>query len=181
MKFKSLLLIMFTCFSLTASAGLLVEPYAGFGSLSTAADFVSGSNSSVSDESSTASVIGGKLGYSFILLSAGLDYQIMMGDLDGDSATISNTSLFVGVDLPILFRFWGKYIINSEFDYDVSSNLDISFKDGYALGLGFTGLPFVSLNLEYSLMNYEMEFGNNAKADYLVGATVLSVSLPLDL
>ena len=57
--------------------------------------------------------------------------------------------------------------------------MDFTFKDGYGLGIGFTGLPFVSLNLEIEALNYDAE-SSGVETDYSVASTILSVSMPFD-
>jgi hypothetical protein len=165
--------------SAQASAGLLLDPYVGISSSASKIE-IDGFSSLTDDETSTATVAGARVGYSFILLSAGLDYQMMSGDdANEDSSTISSTSFFVGVDLPILLRFWGKYIFSSEFSGDTADKFDFAYKDGYAVGIGFTALPFVSINLEVQALNYDLEYGS-IDGTYSVGSTILSLSIPLD-
>lgn len=77
----------------------------------------------------------------------------------------------MGLDLPILLRFWGEYFLSSEAE-------NLTFKDGYSIGAGFTGLPFVSINLEAQTINYELE-QSGFKYDVASAAYLLSVSLPL--
>lgn len=165
--------------SAQASAGLLLDPYVGVSSSASKVE-IDGFSALTSDKTSSQTIAGARIGYSFILLSAGLDYQMMSGDdADGESSTVTNTSFFVGVDLPILLRFWGKYIFSSEFSGDTADKFDFAFKDGYAVGMGFTGLPFVSVNLEVQALNYDLEFGS-VDGTYSIGSTILSLSIPLD-
>jgi len=157
----------------SAQAGILIDPYVGAGSHVSAFDAVS-SGSSVSDSSNSASVFGARLGYSFLLLSAGIDYQKMTVD----DTELTNTSLFVGFDLPILVRAWAEYFLAADGDSDFNSAY--KFKDGYGVGIGFTGLPFVSLNLEIQNINYESEL-SGAVYDNATAATIFSVSFPINL
>ena len=175
MKLRLLVGLMCLGLGSQAFAGLLIDPYVGIGQVKTTFDFAGND----SDDSGSSQSIGSRLGYSFILLSAGVDFEMVKGDSDGDDVTMTNTSLFVGVDLPILLRFWGEYFINSSFDID-GNDSDFEFKDGYGLGVGFTGLPFVSINLEVSALNYDIELAG-IEGDFTAGQTLLSVSLPLDL
>jgi len=175
MKLKILGGLLICSLGLHAHAGLLIDPYFGFGQYRSTADFVN-------DQSETAGLtaFGSKVGYSLILLSAGIDYQILeTEDVFEEKTNITNVSAFVGVDLPILFRFWAEFFFNSDVDSN-RSGADYNFKDGYGLGVGFTGLPFVSLNLELENLNYDLEVGGN-EVDYSVVQTVLSVSLPINL
>lgn len=159
----------------SANAGLLIEPYAGVGQTKTTLDFAG-----ADDGDNSGTLMGARLGYSFLLLSAGIDYAInTTKDASDENATITNMSAFVGVDLPILFRFWGEYFINSDIDSD-STGVDFAFKDGYSIGVGFTGLPFVSLNVEVEALNYDAEI-SGVDYDFSAASTMFSVSLPIDL
>lgn len=170
------LLLVAVFFTTSANAGLLIDPYVGIGSTVSTAD-----TATKSEETASSNVMGARLGYSFLLLSAGIDYSIMNGtDALDESMKVTSTSAFVGVDLPILFRFWGEYFFNSEIDGDTFDTNEASFKDGYSLGVGFTGLPFVSLNIELENLNYDLDVSGN-DVDYSVVSTIFSVSLPLDL
>ncbi|MCT4641299.1 MAG: hypothetical protein N4A33_03310 [Bacteriovoracaceae bacterium] len=154
-------------------AGILLDPYIGFGTSKSTLDAAS---SNFDEDTQTAKFIGSRVGYSFLLLSAGVDYQIM----SDDDATQNNLSLFVGVDLPILLRAWAEYHIKSDFNHD--DLYEAEFTDGYGLGVGFTGLPFVSLNLEVQTMNYDAKLTSSTPSFELQSAAyIVSVSLPLDL
>lgn len=173
MKLKLLIMLSSVLISTQVFSGLLIDPYVGVGR---AASTLSASGISLTDpdpESTTS--VGSRLGYSFLLLSAGIDYEMVTA---GDDK-LTNISAFVGVDMPILIRAWAEYFVNSQFDVD--GGVDRDFKDGYGIGLGFTGLPFVSLNLEIQNLNYEFDYDATTKVDHSVTATTFSVSLPLDL
>ena len=167
---KLVIAIVSVFLSAQATAGFLVEPYVGYGQIATTTDV-----SAVEDEDAVGSFLGGRLGYSFLLVSGGIDFNTgSAGDFER-----TNTSAFVGVDLPILLRFYAKYLVSSNLEHS-DHDFDYNLKDGYALGAGFTGLPFVVLNLEMAKQVYEVETdGQSYDVD---GASyLLSVSLPLDL
>jgi hypothetical protein len=172
MKLKVLVAIVTTCLSLQSFAGFLVDPYIGFGQIKTTADIAS-----VDGEAESYNSVGSRIGYSFILVSAGIDYEMGKYGLGDDDIDVTNMSFFVGVDMPILIRAWAEYQISSDLS---GTDVDINFKDGYSVGVGFTGLPFVSLNLEVGVTNYEMEIGSST-FDFSAANTLFSVSLPLDL
>lgn len=174
MKLKLVIALMATCLSVQSFAGLLIDPYLGMGQAKTTSDLAT------DGDSDGFTSFGSRLGYSFILVSAGIDYQMVKSESDGDDVNVTNTSFFVGVDLPILLRAWAEYQISSDYDLD-GSNLDVEFKDGYSVGVGFTGLPLVSLNLELAVTNYEIDAGVLGTLDYSAASTMFSVSLPLDL
>lgn len=176
MKVGILLALVATMVASSAQAGFMIDPYVGIGQTKTTIDFLTADDT----DTATSTVLGSRLGYSFILVSAGIDYQITKGeDNDGDDTDVNSLSAFVGVDLPILFRFWAEYFLSSNYEVEDDNGVDNTFKDGYGIGIGFTGLPFVSLNLEIETLNYELELGSS-KGDYSVASTILSLSLPLD-
>ncbi len=172
------LAILMSClaFSSNSFSGLLIEPYIGTGMYSTSIDAATASSYEASTDS--VSTIGGRLGASFILLSAGIDYS--MDTMSGGSR--SNTAVFVGVDMPILIRGYAKYIINSDYkDDDIKdAGFDIAFDSGYAIGLGFTGLPLISINLEMESSKYKLEYPGASDIDNDWVSYMLTVSLPLD-
>lgn len=158
----------------SAQASLLLDPYIGAGVMKTTFD----ANNLDDIDDGSMSAVGARIGYQFLLVSAGIDYS---KGKDEDNE-FTNTSFFVGVDLPILLRVWAEYFISS--DLSVDSDIDIDdpeFVDGTSLGIGFTGLPFVSLNLEIQNINYESEVSaTNTKFDLNSAAYLFSVSLPLN-
>ena len=170
----SAFLLLCFAFGSSAKAGILVDPYIGFGTQKSTLDATS---SNFDEDTQTAKFIGSRLGFSFLLLSAGLDYQVM----EDSEVDQKNMSLFVGVDLPILLRAWAEYFIDSDFENDDVT--DVEFKDGYSVGVGFTGLPFVSINLEAQTINYDAKPRSNPTVteELKSAAYILSVSLPLDL
>lgn len=180
--------------SLNASAGLLVEPYLGY-------RFGSGedSNTPKSEYSYSSPLLGARLGYQFLGLMAGIDYSMGLGAFELEEKgstpskhdfTESSFGLFVGYDFPILLRAWATYYLSNTLKGDSTAVDGDKYKgNGYGLGVGFTGLPFVSLNLELRKFTWDEYFDNSAGTTAkLSGANevditevVFSVSLPLDL
>lgn len=174
MKLRLLGIVLGICFfASNANAGLLIDPYVGTGSSKSALEF----STTDEDDTDSGAVFGSRLGFSMLLFSAGIDYQVLSGD-----SPITNTSAFVGVDLPILFRFWAEYFLSSKFDSEDldDSNIDVTFANGYGFGIGFTGLPLVSINLELENLNYDLE-SSGVEGELALVNTVLSVSFPIDL
>lgn len=183
MKLRLLGLVLGVMFiGTSAQAGLLIDPYVGMGASAYKVEFDSAALAAVNtDETESSTVFGARIGWTLTLLSLGVDYQMMtFKDDDDDEHAITNTSIFAGVDLPILLRFWAEYTVSSSLELD---NVTTTFKDGYAVGIGFTGLPLVSLNLEVEAQNYDIELDNvaNSEGTYTLASTIFSVSLPLDL
>ncbi|EPZ50325.1 outer membrane protein beta-barrel domain protein [Bacteriovorax sp. BAL6_X] len=165
---KILIAMMIMIAGFQAQAGIYVEPYLAYNILGeTDGDDTTGTN------------IGGRLGYSLpMLVSFGLDYNMgsytidsALGDVDADT---TNLGAFVAVDLPILLRGYASYYFSSDIDTG-SVSYDGS---GIAVGVGFTMLPFVSLNLEYRAMSYD---GSGAVSDFDAKEILVGISVPLDL
>ena len=177
-----------------AQAGLLLEPYLGYGFGTVEAKQNSGATAK---STLTMPVLGGRVGYEGFLVHAAIDYSLPLGGTSkGDSggaedADISGgSSLFavVGVHIP-LFRFWGGYGII----YDLTlkdDGAETTYK-GTALkaGVGFTGLPFVALNLEYIMgttdklktSSGETSVSDLGYSSVKSNLVLLSVSMPFDL
>ncbi len=182
-------LLVTICFMFGANAGFLIEPYTGYrvGSLETT---LSGEKY---DYGLKGANIGARVGYTFLTFMAGIDYNIGSVDGDVDQAPAgtpneeydtANFGLFAGVQLPILLRGWATYYLNSTYEEADGDELSGS---GFGLGVGFTGLPFVSLNLEYRSLTFD-EYSTSTGTTKLSGDNerdaneiFVSVSLPLDL
>lgn len=172
-----------------ARAGLLLEPYLGYGQGSAKAESSAIGNLSFKND---GVVIGARIAYTLPLLFwFGVDYAMQNGKFkpdagaDGDWKS-SDLYAVAGVDFPILVRGWVGYGLMN--DTTISfANGDSKIKGGTNLkaGLGFTFLPMLSVNVEL----YQK---NNATLDSIIGQTVpfdsykdsgfaLSVSLPFDI
>ena len=171
---KKIIVSIFLISSFSANAGLLLDPYVGMGNAKSTFDAAS-----LDDTNDNATVLGARVGYSFLLFSLGADYQ--MATIDG--STRNNLSAFVGFDLPILLRVWAEYTLNSSVDNDdLPSSVDVTFNDGYSVGVGFTGFPLISVNLEIEQTNYTYEnYPVVGDLDVSSAAYILSVSFPLNL
>lgn len=167
----------------TASAALLIEPHLGYN--------IHGSGDNGGTKYSyNGPQLGARVGYQTIGLMAGLDYTRSSGSMEAksngttktDDFTTNDLGVFVGYNFPILVRAWGTYYFNNTSKYkSTSAEVSGSTKE---LGVGFTGLPFLSVNLVYRMINHdELEAANGSKAsinnDY--NEIVLGISLPLTL
>lgn len=168
--------------TVSASAGLLVEPYMGY---------KLGTYESNTDKwTYNSPQLGARLGYSYLLFMAGLDYSFSTAEYKGDGTTAdagdfknSTMGIFAGVELPILLRAWGTYYFNQKLTDEEGSESGAEYKgDGIGLGVGFTGLPFVSLNVEYRKFSYdEKEFESTKSSISNDSSEVFfSVSAPFD-
>jgi hypothetical protein len=143
-------------FTLPAQAGFFIEPYLGYltGELEV--------GSFELDYSGTS--YGARLGGSTLGILYGIDYQAGTYKAEGSESDSSwSAYALVGYDFPILFRAWYAHLVEADGDGDYS---------GSKLGVGFTGLPFLSVNLE---MVTQKDDDSGAK----LNGYQLSVSLPL--
>jgi hypothetical protein len=134
------------------------------------------------DEDFGGTGVGGRFGLDYVGVMFGIDYHRHTGELEQANgnkldASLTETAVFVGYDAPILFRVWAAMLVKGEFD--VENGSDYTDGKGMKFGVGFTMLPFVSLNLEHRSFEYEKR-GDVAGAEtYKNKGMFLSVSLPL--
>ncbi|MEZ0392445.1 MAG: outer membrane beta-barrel protein [Pseudobdellovibrionaceae bacterium] len=180
--------------SSAAQAGLLIEPYIGYAFGKATYTFIGATE--YTDNLSGAGY-GLRLGYKFLMPWVALDYTGGSGTAksgrpgvaDSDY-TVTSLGGVVGVDLPILLRAWAGYGFSNEVLLKGAAGAaDQKFKGTYTkVGVGFTGLPFVSLNAEYQIHDFKKvdvgsgEVDKTDVFDKLTGDQVLvSVSIPFDL
>lgn len=170
--------------ALPAKAGLLLEPYLGYGM-----GTVEQSTGAATKSDVSGVVVGGRVGVTLPIFFGGLDYSMMNGTTkvtSGGSGTndLSTSSLFVvaGASLPLIRGYAGYGFLN-----DWTSRLPggDSTASGSAIkvGAGFTGLPFVSLNFEIMQSTFTKVKFAGVESSYDAKATsyTLSVSAPFDL
>lgn len=165
---KNLLILLFFAFVVNAKAALLLEPYVGFAMNGTAEI-----GSSEDDYSGTT--VGGRVGWQMLGLFLAADLRQSTFDVDGTDFDETQYSAVVGYDFPILVRAYAQYVLGGSGEFDGGS--DLEDPTGTILGVGFTGLPFVSLNLEMAKYKYESIGGSSGEVDF--DHILLSVSLPL--
>jgi hypothetical protein len=166
-------LIVFIFFTGSVHAGILIEPYLGY--------VLKGSGEQagnpVTEYSHSGPAMGARLGYQMLGLMGGLDYSMrtefeLEEELPGsyfwnDTGSSKrkskykskNMGIFVGYDFPILLRAWVSYYFNTSWEvstadtvYDVGDEMS---GGGYGLGIGYTMLPLVSLNLEFRAFEFD--------------------------
>lgn len=201
-KFMKFFVLLITMGSFSqAYASLLIEPSIGF-NLSNKGEYegnVQGFGDIQVDYSGKPVVIGGRIGFQRLGLMGGLDvklhskkeYEYKSAQLPDFTADASkrDIGLFVGYNLPILFRVWGAYYFDSRFEMDrVNDPADDKIDKGsaVALGVGYRGFPFLSFNLEYMRTSFsEAERGDGSTRNYQpneensMRSIILSVSMPL--
>ncbi len=146
-------------FTTLASAGILIEPQFGYilSNKYSGTIGLSGPSSITlpADYKSTGPEYGARLGYQVLGLMGGLNYGHSTGkskNSDGttDDLKATNIGAFVGYSAPILVRAWLAYNFSSKTTIDTSSIKGNSTE----LGLGFTGIPFLSVNFIYRMYKY---------------------------
>jgi hypothetical protein len=154
-------------------AALLIDPYIGL-NLNGSTKFGTAEN----DYKNSPVSLGARVGFAQLGFSVGLDYQITSGvEVKNDTNEYDSTemAIFGGFDFPILVRAYAGYIVSADFESTASKYDEGS---GYKLGAGFTGLPFISLNVEYKVVSYDKLNGvSTSTADNK--SMLVGVSLPL--
>ncbi|MBT5093728.1 MAG: hypothetical protein HOM21_05775 [Halobacteriovoraceae bacterium] len=183
--YSSSFIVLLLFLSVTAEAGLLVDPYVGY-SLNGSGDSKFNFDSSATGNWETdysALGYGLRLGWKNPLgLMIGAEYSAQAAHevegklaanqtftFNGNSITSykfdakkTHMGIFAGFALP-MFRLWGTYFLKSEMEVDKISGDEILQKgntfegSGYSLALGYTGLPFVGINFEFRNFKWDPE------------------------
>lgn len=179
----TLLVTLAFIFTTESKAALLIEPVVGY-NFGTKLDVEN--DDSYTGGSGTA--FGGRVGYQNLGLQLGLDYlksSIDMDDNDFDeNVDMSEWAGFVGYEFPILIRAYAGYIFSAAGSSKASS-FDVDFVEGSGtkLGIGFTGLPLIDINVEYrtgSFGNYEIG-GTKQNKEVNYQSIMLGLSLPFTI
>ncbi|MBT3586412.1 MAG: hypothetical protein HN509_16005 [Halobacteriovoraceae bacterium] len=217
MKKIVLSFLLATFFVGQASAGILLEPYLGYNFNGTIEE--GPSNSDVDEHEYSGLTYGGRLGFTMAGFMGGFDYSASSYTLeqtkDPGSATNSDVGnkqdashtrmgLFVGYELPIMFRFWATYFFKTTMEVDGQANNTVDLGgtgavaeydgSGFGIGLGYTAIPMLSFNFEYRVITYdELSFSGATAALPVDGNATLgtmgeqeatemifSVSIPLN-
>lgn len=161
----------------SAQAGLLIEPLVGYSLGGKLGD----------DDKTNGPSLGGRLGYQALGLQLGLDYLQSVQSIDAsgyDDYTSSEFGAFVGYEFPILLRAYAGYIFSATGETKLNTTkYEFIEGTGTKFGVGFTGLPFVVINLEYRNGEYGDYKLNGVKQSDTVkfSSYLLSLSLPINL
>ncbi|OUR97827.1 hypothetical protein A9Q84_06405 [Halobacteriovorax marinus] len=188
-------------FSTFTSAGVLIEPFVGFAAGS--GDYAR-TGATTRETKETSMQFGGRLGYQFLGLMGGLEYRRSSGSykFDGPSTLSfglqptkadysgSEFGVFVGYNFPILARVYLGYAFNTKWEIDTTNSWRAGKGDEISgstttLGVGFTGLPFVSINFEYRMIALDKWKDISANTETVVDENInqlfVGISLPLDI
>lgn len=165
--------------SSNANAGIHLEPYAGM--------LVSGelSDSSGTTDFDSGMGYGLRLGYGMLGLSFGVDYMMTSVGVDVNPPyDIDGTDLgaFVAYEFPVMLRVYAIYGFSSSWESSHSTPTTLTGK-AMRFGVGYTGLPFVAINVEMWDHDFdEQEFAGNTTSVSVSGkATMLNLSFPFSL
>ena len=172
----------------SARAGLLLEPYLSYESSNQDAKFLGADASG----KSTGVQLGARVGYTLpVLFWLALDYSLINDGTfkpdSGSSEKVSRSDLYLdaGFDFPILVRAWFGYGIGNKATLKSSlGDSDLEGGSSYKLGVGFTALPIVSINLEYFSNDFEKVDGtklSDIASSFKDTGFRLGVSAPFDL
>lgn len=153
------------CASLTANAGLLIEPHLGY-------NLHSSTKKGTDTLSYNGAQYGARLGMQKLGFMGGLDYthsnytvetKPISGASDKDEKKRDELGLFVGYKFPVLVRAWlGYNFLAKETQTKLGPTSGTKAGEYYKghsteVGVGFTGLPFVSINLSYKMLSYDKQ------------------------
>ena len=191
-------IIVFICliginfFPQQSKASFLIDPYVGY---TLAWDTPSVSGTEI-DVTRNGAMYGARAGYQFLGFMAGVEYGMGSGmtwDIAAAAAagvTSSDKSydstymgVFVGYELPIMLRAWATYYFDANWEFEGGQKVELTT---ISFGVGFTGLPFVSLNAEYRMNTFDTKVfslatGVNSDDYKSNGEVFFSASLPLNL
>lgn len=159
-----------------SQAGILVEPVLGLNV-----------NHKVDDFSGLGGAYGGRLGYQNLGFQLGLDYLSSSTDMDEkelkSNLKTQEWAAFIGFEFPILVRVYAGYIFSAKGDVKLDGGkAKLEDGTGTKIGIGFTGLPFVDINVEYRSGSFDsVKVGGVKTGDADFSSTMLSISLPLNL
>lgn len=178
----ALLLATVLGFASQANAALLIEPVVGYSYGKYNTELTTVSDTDKDDQGLSGLSYGGRLGYQNFGFQLGLDYLASNMSQDGESMKTSEWGGFVGFEFPILVRVYAGYVFSGTGDTTVE-DVDVDLKGGTGpkIGVGFTLLPFLDINLEYRRITYDTVDKTNVELDSDYSATMLSFSLPFTL
>ena len=163
-------------------AGVMTEPYAGY--------FTGESEGTTITEGDIRSyTYGARLGYQTESgWNYGIDYSQGQGKFEPSGGTdkldynSKDGGVFIGYAFPAYVKVWASYILKHEAtikEFGVGAT-DAEFEgDGFNVGIGIRGIPFVTVNLSYQERTYDkLDSASIAGGDNKVKLTLLSLSLP---
>lgn len=170
---KLLLALLFSVTSM-AHADLLLEPYLGY--------YTGDAKQSPMKEDLSGLGYGARVGFQKLGFMVGLDYMTGKMELDSSPSidvTPNDFGVFVGYNFPILLRAYGVYYFNAKAKYEAGGGSSTNEGTATKLGVGFTGFPFISINVEYLMASYDEDESGSMNPELEHKVIGLNVSLPL--
>ena len=157
-----------------ADASILIEPVVGYNL-----------TGKYGDDSGMGPSYGGRLGWQNLGFQLGLDYLNSNIDVDNndikDPLSMTEWAAFAGFEFPVLLRAYAGYIFSANATSKATdgTKLELSNGTGMKLGVGFTMLPFLDINLEYRKGTFTELNSTDLDTDY--SAYMLGISLPFNI
>ncbi len=161
-----------------ADASILIEPVVGYSFATTNIETTVSNVTAEEKDPGSGLSYGGRLGWQNLGFQLGLDYLASNLSIDGDDLNTTEMGAFAGFEFPVLLRVYGGYVFSG-----TGKNDDIEFKNGTGpkVGVGFTFLPFLDINLEWRNIKYEQQDVAPATIDASYSALMLGFSLPFNI
>jgi hypothetical protein len=175
---NTMFVLIVALYSTISQASFLIEPHVGF-------NVAGGGTTGTTAYSYNGTQLGMRLGGQFLGLMAGVDYTTSSYTWERKATSTFNDSFsrgewgaFVGYNLPLFLRFWGAYYFSSKATDQENSGQTVSNYEYSGstkeLGLGFTGLPFMSINLIYRMVDIDKQTTNAGVVTNYSGSSVIS-------
>ena len=174
--------LVFQTFPGNMRASVHIEPY--FGKILNFSKASQTESSVKYERDLDGAMYGARLGYGLLGFSAGVDFassqfdaelkkpigQVTSWKLSGQSVLSSVEAsyfgLFINYDLPFLLRLWATYFPSVRYEFGsgdpLQNDKDLWKGTGFSLGIGYTGLPFFSLNYELRSFSFDEEYESSS-------------------
>lgn len=183
MRHFTILLVLFFLSGKTWAA-LLIEPVLGY-NFATKADVEGYSNYTAG----SGVGYGGRLGYQALgTFQVGLDYlasSVSFSDSDfHKNLDTQEWGAFAGIRFPLFVKVYAAYIFSAtgtNKDFKSDKKLQMMDGSGAKVGVGFTGIPFVDINIEWRQYTFGDYKKDGTKQDKTVDVSGLFVGISVPL
>lgn len=181
---KFLILVLLIAFSSVSMASTMIEPFIG---TTISGDFENNDCSSNCEDDVSGTFYGVRAAYKNLGFFGGVDVRLgtyKLDDADFEIDEEGRIALLIGYELPVMFKFWLTYALSNNLTAESStdgSELEYSTSSDITLGVGYSPIPMLSLNLEYTMLNLdenEDSDGSTNDLDADINTILLSASVP---
>lgn len=159
----------------SAHSAIYLEPYMGYSF---------GSGGTTQDHSLSGVAYGLRGGWSTMGLAAGLEYHGAMMNWNTPTKSDYNPSdlgVFGAYNFPVLpIKVYGTYFFNSKVDIKRSGFNDTYKGNAVKIGLGFTTLPLIHINFDYSKVSLDKNKQGSMTNKFTADVYSLNVSVPFE-